>query len=223
MKPQSRTGADALAAVQSSIGELKVLNQHYDNGHPMCARTIATVVKRMIEGEIGPAYRGKGLLFSSFLGEQKPVPPGARIFSSGLAMLNYTAAADPENIGIFHRPFLEGERTSTKISTKQWLKQKTFTETPGLPPGYSSRNNILKFTRNQSGAHFDKSLAENYTASREGDLDGWAFRLGNAPVEYKFSTHPERFEVISYKAEAIIRVISQEIIHTIETPFFTRA
>lgn len=169
-----RSSAEAALAIESSIAEISALADLYDAGSHFSSRTIATVIQRLISDELPLAgLRRKVALISlspgTYEGNMLPEYPLVKY------LISSTEGGKKAHTAILPKDGSLGQRL---LSVSEWESETVFLEgrhefqqrKEGLSLRDAgklkrinvSRRELLKCSRNETGAHFDRSITYDY-------------------------------------------------------------
>lgn len=195
------------------------------------ARTMAQSVDRLVRGELHRTRRKTKFTYLSFCSEPDPknLAPHIGFFAIGLG------ASDPAreiSRVTFVPTFVGGElpQHAKPMQFAAWWAEPIFIEGAGGANGLIpleeskqikfdkrkriTRNTLINRTRNEVGAHFDEEVSDEFAfAWSWGKLVslGHQWPSGN---DWNIDDHPEHFELVNTPADAMIRMISEEIVRS---------
>lgn len=164
-----RDGEMALEHLQSSLIELQQGIIGMERGNNLACRTVAVLLKRILDDELPKATRGREIKMRSYITldrSHRPVFP--------LTTLEVSKS------GTRIAPLVPSCQDFDVVPLKKWKEQIVFHgeeasvffehKTNTFSPEDLSRHLFLKFTRDETGAHFDKEIShfsllasKNYT------------------------------------------------------------
>lgn len=177
-----RSQQEACSAVISSLAELKALNEHYNSGNHLSARTIAQTLLRLIDEELTKVCKRRELSLASFC-----VPPSPENLFPHIGFFVF-GKADGDAINeiqdTWFLPAFRGPNAKRILRFSKWLSEPIFLEgaggashriplkkceqVPFAKRRNISRNTLLKKVRNEVGAHFLRHESEDFAFSWTG-------------------------------------------------------
>ena len=222
-----RTKEFAVFAAKSSYLEIKSLSELYDQGEHLVFRTIASVLQRMLLDEMRIG------------GIQNEIPwiTTVRDLSEGnliesLPLVIWQAGGEHiEFFDIRHGPDL-GRRS---LTFSEWMNQDILMEglstydarvrkreTASRKPidrRKFSRRLFLRRIRNETGAHFDRDITDDWQFLEESNRFIEHVRELPDGQTVSLSSHPELFSVKNSVAGATVRSIAHEAMESLASLF----
>jgi hypothetical protein len=224
--------AELVQFANSSLQEIRVLNELYDSGDVLCARTIAIVVSRLVDDELTGLMKRDQLKFVSHLGIPDPSrdqphvrglnvlvdiysQPDVSEFIPVSAELEFEPQIEPRH-GVFLQTFSDWYEDSVFIEGawgKSWVDNGK-PRTEFAKRNRLSRKKVLKLTRDKLGAHLFSPLDVQVSGFWDWHNIIPVGLTHDSGLEFSLERNSDKFSIHGAPVCAFIRTISEEIVQS---------